>query len=86
MSPSHRLQCSRVVEARRILGGLCGGSHVSGVFVSHFADRVGSIERVQTYADFAEAHIAALCAEVLHAVESKLSQIARVFTSARDKW
>ena len=39
-----------------------------------------------THPYFAEPNVAALCAEVLHAVQCELSQVSRVFAAASDQW
>ena len=39
-----------------------------------------------THPYFAEPNVAALCAEIFHAVQSQLSQISRVLATARNQW
>ena len=42
-------------------------------------------EKAITYANFAEPNITAFCSEVLHAVESELTEVARVLAAAGDE-
>lgn len=39
-----------------------------------------------THPYFAEPNVAALCPEILHAVQRKLSQVPRIFTAAGNQW
>ena len=39
-----------------------------------------------THPYFAEPNVTALCAEILHAIQCELSQVARVFAATGDQW